>query len=292
MMFALPCILNQSRIKYYTFNIPSTLWLDASVVSNFNLDSNSLITDWLDSSGNNFTATRVSSRVTYIPNSLNGNGIVKFNGIDNSLRLFGNTRLQNKTRYKQYTYFLVFKPEDLSNVDVILGSAAPATSTGQSVLYIENNNLILSTKVVNTQNLAFFIATDVANLVNTWIILVWSGSNLNTNEGIFMRINGGDNIYDPLLKNRFPFEYSTSNLTDSIWLGGPNNNYYKGDIAEFGIIPKALTLSSIQVLEGYLATKYVLQSNLPLSHPYRNTRPTDPSNIDGFYRDSNTIYLS
>lgn len=293
MMFALPAILNQNSIQYYNFNIPTTIWLDASVSSNFNLDSNSLINSWLDKSGNSFNASSSgTSRPLYVPFSLNTNGIVKFNGTLNTFTLPTNTALQNRTRYKQYTYFLVFKPEDLSTRQVILGTANPTTTTAQNVLYIENNNLILFTKLSSTENLTLNISTNISSLLNTWIILIWSGYNLNTDKAVFLRINGNDNIYDPLLKDRFPFFYGITNVSDSIWLGGPNNSFYKGDIAEFGIIPKALTLSSIQILEGHLATKYNLQSNLPLSHPYKSIRPLDISDLDSFYRDNNTVHLN
>ena len=51
-------------------------------------------------------------------------------------------------------------------------------------------------------------------------------------------------------------------------------NQPSGDIYEFIIVPRVITLNEQAALQGYLINKWGLQDNLPLSHPYRSQRPT------------------
>jgi hypothetical protein len=50
--------------------------------------------------------------------------------------------------------------------------------------------------------------------------------------------------------------------------------FWIGPIAEIIIINSAVTVSTRQTIEGYLAWKWGLQSNLPADHPYKNSQPT------------------
>jgi hypothetical protein len=49
-----------------------------------------------------------------------------------------------------------------------------------------------------------------------------------------------------------------------------------GKLSEIVYVNRGLALSQQQQLEGYLAWKWGLQTNLPSNHPYRNTAPTVP----------------
>jgi uncharacterized repeat protein (TIGR02543 family) len=51
-------------------------------------------------------------------------------------------------------------------------------------------------------------------------------------------------------------------------------NYWDGPIAEVIVFPNALSTSERQKLEGYLAHKWGLTSNLPVGHPYKTFAPT------------------
>ena len=56
----------------------------------------------------------------------------------------------------------------------------------------------------------------------------------------------------------------------------PPENYYRefyfGYIAEVLAFSKALTVADRQRIEGYLAWKWGLQSQLPALHPYSNVK--------------------
>jgi len=60
-------------------------------------------------------------------------------------------------------------------------------------------------------------------------------------------------------------------------IGNRNNGItdsdgFAGDIVEM-VFVSGLTVADRQRLEGYLAWKYNLVSNLPLAHPYKTVRP-------------------
>lgn len=294
-MFALPVILNQSVIKYFEFNIPCSLWLDSSNINNFSLDINNGVITWFDRSSNNSNATRGSTNIggTYIANILNNYGVVRFDGIDDHLVLPSSYDLQQRTRYKEYTCFMVFRPEIISTPQHLLGQTNITNNNNQNALYIDAGYLKLITKVGNNGAIALDISIDISTLVNTWIIVVWSGYNLNVNKAVFMRLNGNDNVYDNNFALRFLFENLSTKAGYLSRIGGFNtSSYYKGEIAELCYIPKALTLSTINMIEGYLAIKYALQSNLPSSHPYKNSNPIDTTNsIGSHYRTNNNFSI-
>ena len=50
-------------------------------------------------------------------------------------------------------------------------------------------------------------------------------------------------------------------------------NYLNADVCEILVIDRLLTTNDRQKLEGYLAHKWGLTSNLPVNHPYKNKKP-------------------
>lgn len=71
---------------------------------------------------------------------------------------------------------------------------------------------------------------------------------------------------------------NTPNISSTPFYLGQWANYtfadrLVGDIAEFLVVSAALSTSNRQKLEGYLAHKWGLASNLPVGHPYKNQAP-------------------
>ncbi|MBT7067357.1 MAG: hypothetical protein HN919_13720 [Verrucomicrobia bacterium] len=65
-------------------------------------------------------------------------------------------------------------------------------------------------------------------------------------------------------------------LTDGMNLGVATDEAYhwlEGDIAEFIIVSGAPDETARQKMEGYLAWKWGLESNLPIGHPYKTAAP-------------------
>ena len=57
---------------------------------------------------------------------------------------------------------------------------------------------------------------------------------------------------------------------------GAAGRYHQGLISEILIYNTSLSQSTRQQIEGYLAAKWMIQSNLPASHPYKSIVPLEP----------------
>jgi hypothetical protein len=66
---------------------------------------------------------------------------------------------------------------------------------------------------------------------------------------------------------------STVNINTNFMLGcwKTDGRRFYGGISEFMYYNKVLSNTEIQQVEGYLAWKWGLQTNLPTLHPYRNS---------------------
>lgn len=102
--------------------------------------------------------------------------------------------------------------------------------------------------------------------VNNWNITI-----MNKSDKYY--VNGseaGASAYTPAANN-------ANNVYVGVWhqTAGPTVlNQLTGDIAEIIVYNGQLTTSERQKIEGYIAHRYGLQSNLPSTHPYRNFAPT------------------
>jgi hypothetical protein len=65
---------------------------------------------------------------------------------------------------------------------------------------------------------------------------------------------------------------STTGIRVGSDVGTANTSSWNGWIAEF-IMTLALSFPQVQVIEGYLAHKWGLRSNLPAVHPFKNRPP-------------------
>jgi hypothetical protein len=81
------------------------------------------------------------------------------------------------------------------------------------------------------------------------------------------------------------FSNSTGLVLGGRYFGGSTSGSLNGVIAEIVLFNRALATSERQQLEGYLARKWGLSSNLPATHLYRSipivTRPFQPIDITG-----------
>ena len=76
----------------------------------------------------------------------------------------------------------------------------------------------------------------------------------------------------------------TTLATTGIYVGGPSN-YFNGSLSELLVYNNTLTAAQRQSVEGYLASKWRVKSNLPTTHPFytippfnRYFNPTDIAN--------------
>lgn len=90
---------------------------------------------------------------------------------------------------------------------------------------------------------------------NTGNVLVLNGTSISTGVPI-----GGS------LTNSF-------NTTIGAAFNGAYARFWAADMAEILVFNASLTTFQRQQVEGYLAWKWNLQSNLPASHPFKNAPP-------------------
>ena len=302
-MFGLPGVLSQVAVAYppppWDFlDIPSIIILDGSVNTNFVFGIGNAIATWNNNADSSFNATQVtsSSRPVFESNVINGLGAVRFNGTDKSLSHAANVKGTWSNRYSEYTVCMVVYPENTGNTAQIVGTGPSDTnSTGCAVDLLPDGRMRFRTKSSLTSTgvtLQSFETTTPGSIANNWNIITWSGYNLNS-EGIsgFVRINGGNNIYNQStdLTITKPYTYSSSSVTNTVRYGGSTSGqYFTGYIADFRYIPRVLTIQTLQMIEGVYAARYALNANLPIDHPYKASTPA-VSETSYYYTDSSIL---
>jgi hypothetical protein len=76
--------------------------------------------------------------------------------------------------------------------------------------------------------------------------------------------------------NNLPQPWYVGGVTGSIlsWLSDPGTDHMNGGLYEIMNFTSTLVTADRQKVEGYLAWKYGVASNLPAGHPYKSSPPT------------------
>ncbi len=266
------------RGQYYTQFDPRHIvgcqaWLDGA-------DSNSMtfsgtnITQWNDKSGNGNNAASIVSALsvstpTYNGTSLNGRTTVSFGNSNDALRINNNF---NMTQFPSLCYFIVIRPassqQNATNAGILStdnsGQYGRSLGFGSGNWQVEYYN--------NFQNITAYTA-------NAWAI---TSLQFNSTTSTTLAVNG--TTYAGTAS-------ATKDNTNGLHIGTYNNgdgtgyNLYNAnfDTAEILIYGVNLSTAERQTIEGYLAWKWGLQSNLPGTHPYRYVpmavRPIIPPDI-------------
>jgi len=198
--------------------------------------SGTVISSWIDKSGNGYNGTS-SGSPTY-----SSNGIV-FSGTENYTIPYSSTH-SNET-----AFFVINYTNGLAKQRFLYGSQ------GGIDYFIEANNTVILIGGVQTTSNGY------------------SGSNKNIIQEYIQSYTGGSatttltNIIDGVTYQSNGSAACTLISDTSITIGnGSNTNFLTGTIAEVIIYNTALTTTQIQNVEGYLAKKWNL--TLPGTHPY------------------------
>jgi hypothetical protein len=106
---------------------------------------------------------------------------------------------------------------------------------------------------------------------NTWVII---GAIFNkTGNQIAVRVDG-DNAFTPVND----YDNSLDTLMDLRIFRNRANERMQGQMAEFFTVASVpgtggTDISNVEKAEGYLAHKWALTGNLPVSHPYKSSAP-------------------
>ena len=243
--------------------ITTALWLDAADSSTITLNGNN-VSQWNDKSGNgrNATQSTAANQPTYLSSEINGLAALDWDGSNDSMTISGgNTKLQSVlSQNNTNSVAMVIKPDLVSNLPVLFHEP---TNTFQFLIELNSSAGIYwgqSTNAYRTYTSGAFGA------VNT--------------PSFFVLVKTGSTIGDAYLSGNLISTYtgnfgSTPTMTADILLGSfSTSSYnYNGKFAEIIVATTSWDTDTRQKVEGYLAHKWGLTTNLPADHPYKNAKP-------------------
>ena len=233
------------------------LWLDGAdpLASGTPPANGTAITTWSDKSGNGRNGTGTGS-----PSYVSASSNISFNGsqyFTTSYTSFASTE----------SIFVVYNITNNSSQGALVDTNS---SGGRSFKHFAANGPSLVSAAVATRALGTLPITSGVTYI--------TGVSYST-TGISIYVNGTvsvTNATNPAF---------TAGIT-TIGYGHPNSFYLTGSISEILIYNAVLSTSQRQVIEGYLAWKWNMQSSLSFNHPFRNFTPT----TDSFITTTNYTY--
>lgn len=253
-----------SRFLWSPSVLSPALWLDASDSTTI-IQSGGAVSQWNDKSGNsrNFANATADQRPIYSVSSFSGRPGITFDGSNDTLTITGLGSLFNNTTHGIY-YVMQrvgagtgdsYRPDIAS-----ISTAGTGTDVG-ALHYIRTDNNGASYPYFNTAGSYDGISTGYAN--NT--PYVFSFQSNTTGWGVWR--NG-------------TLESTTSSLTapttqaDGYALARQFNPSRASNIVISEIVfAQNVTTANRQIIEGYLAWKWGLQTSLPTNHPYYTSPP-------------------
>jgi hypothetical protein len=243
-------------------------WFDAADISTFQFSSGSNVSRWLDKSGLQNHAVTIAGTPTFTGNTLAGRPVLTFTGTQNMRSTYAPT-----TSTTPQTIIAVLRPSALSSnmTPVVLGPSGsysnPPPRTGITVTNYSSYAWFLGATWGGYEGAYAAVAstsrTDV--VVCTW----YGGTNGNTS------VNGTQSADSSATTPALAVKSTTGCLLIGATIDlGTNLTWtaFSGYIAEVLVYGKALTIAERHRIEGYLTSKWGLQSQLPASHPYSSVR--------------------
>jgi PBP1b-binding outer membrane lipoprotein LpoB len=235
------------------------LWLDAKDSTSISKDSSSKVIQWRDKSGHGNHAIQENTSMQPTLNEMqldfDSDDIFEIsndpiNGLQNPCVVivgkFNNPRRWDNT-------MISFDGEGSGwQVRQYSDSFDKITFTIRGTSSVDDQN------VNNTENSTFFILSGYRKDSNTRII------NHNGSQ-TFIDNDTGAISYNGINKSAIGGRFQGDNFTSA-------SGYLDGSIKEI-ILADEVIVSDVSRLEGYLAHKWGLISNLPSDHPYKNNHP-------------------
>jgi len=250
--------------------IQTSLWLDAEDSTTITLNGTT-VSQWNDKSGNgiNVSQATATSQPAYSATGLNGKPVIEFDGIDDVLSI-GETNLGRNLA-------------GMSAAVVLKWVTAPATSKPLIAFSISGAQLVRFSISGISPNYAFGgrrldgvsaqTVTGNQSLLTTTTAAISSVVVNYQNTAVDLYTNG---IVDRQTTT-FLTSGNTSDTSSFLFNIGKNSStadFANVQVSEVVFTNSALSERQRQQLEGYLAWKWRLEANLPVSHPYKNLPPT------------------
>ena len=260
--------ITPSFTQWTPADITTALWLDAADASTVTTVSGA-VSQWSDKSGNarHCVQSNASFRPAYTPSVINSRSVVEFN-VSSAAGHFLDGLTAAPLKLSSRSMFCVFQEtSSLSNVGVFV----LAPSSGND--YEQVNAVAYATQggAVN------FGATGSAAISYDAQSLGAKPSPLGIYGEIFSTTTGSlytngtfkftDSIFTP-----FADLSARGYLVGARFTSGPST-FLRGRIAEIVYTNSSLSTLDRQKLEGYLAHKWGITTNLPADHPYKVNPP-------------------
>jgi hypothetical protein len=259
-----------SSTEFWTpAEITTNLWLDAkdsSTISVRNDGSDDYVTQWNDKSGNgnHMAQSTASNQPKYTGTTTKG---VEFDGTDDALIHSYAASLNPAT----LSVFVVIDVDDSAS-----GYRSPITSRGDN----DGNGTVDAGWNIYKHNNYYESWTRVGNkwYTDTWsqtttdkVMLGWTESATRT-----MYFNGTqtDSQSSKMTQNTVGPCYVGAGATEAY---PPQYFFFKGLIHEIILVSGVVSTDTRQRIEGYLAWKWGLDSQLPSGHPYEDNPPYECS---------------
>ena len=235
------------------------IWLDGSDESTFTL-SGTNISQWRDKSGNSNTATAGNNPV-FATNSLNRLPVVQLRNNSDYFLVSNNL---TTTTYPSICFFIVV---NINSSQAFTGRGAIITTHTAGT---GGRGLGITSTSYETEYYTGYTS------VTTYTTGVWDiiALQYNTTSGATtLRIDGTSYSSTVSSTGTNTEGFKIGSYTNS---GTPAYSTYNAnfDVAEILVYGANLSTYQEQVIEGYLANKWGLQSNLPSTHLYKNTFPS------------------
>jgi hypothetical protein len=245
-----------TTIRQYVFNPTSisgtALWLDGADPLNTGIQptSGTVISTWSDKSGNGRNATVASGRVA-------GTFNTAFNCVYFQTSNVGyvTSYAANPTNETMFIVANIDSPANQNN-NTIIGGQLGARSFGFG--YAGTGGIGRSSYLNN--EVAWQTTSIVGPSAGTTALITGTVSG-TTN--VTVALNGGSSVAGTITAwTAGTTTYLGVDTTTTIY-------YYKGFVMEILFYNSLLLISQRQQIEGYLAWKWGLQSNLPANHPFK-----------------------
>jgi hypothetical protein len=259
-----------SPLSFLPNSIPGCeLWLDAADSSTLTL-SYPVVTQWNDKSGNGRNTTTIGGSPTYSSNFINLNGVGTYLvgpyvNATQFLTMFVIASVDfSQGTYASYYRLLSVGSTEANDYDSALYTSILHNASSTEIGGYRNNDTNYNTVTTNTTFL-MCLQYDGTNSINY--------------------LNGGSASSVESTGSFGTTSYSIGRDVGNTD-GGGSYTYWPGNVGEVIIFNESLSTTQRQQIEGYLAWKWGLQSQLPFIHPYYKFRtsqlavkPLTPSTI-------------
>lgn len=261
-------ITNKSSAYQPTALGGCTIWLDAADPNGDGTipTNGSAVSTWVDKSGNGMTVSAASSQPTYTRNAQNGLGALTFDGTKNlgTASVLGSKFAGNTNNF---TVYVVYSLNNTSGAYASPFCWANGPGYPRIALTVGNNADGVMMDVGTTGSGRTSSSVPPPTFDNTFYFTSYLKNGANTQ----LNLNGSNKASS---STQDTTGFASSNYSFNVGNGYSNTTFFmRGNVGEIIFYNSTLPTSNFQQVEGYLAWKWGLQTQLPSTHPYRSYPP-------------------